>query len=87
MSTLLTKNGPLIMGILNVTPDSFSDGGMYSSTRDAVARGLNMVEEGADIIDIGGESTRPGSQRVDATEQKRRINVLMLLNKSVAYWM
>ena len=61
------------MGILNVTPDSFSDGGMYASTRDAVARGLNMVEEGADIIDIGGESTRPGSTRVDATEQKRRI--------------
>ena len=61
------------MGILNVTPDSFSDGGMYPSTRDAVARGLEMVEEGADIIDIGGESTRPGSQRVDATEQKRRV--------------
>lgn len=61
------------MGILNVTPDSFSDGGIYPSTRDAVARGLEMVEEGADIIDIGGESTRPGSQRVDATEQKRRV--------------
>lgn len=84
MSTLLTKNGPLIMGILNVTPDSFSDGGMYSSTRDAVARGLNMVEEGADIIDIGGESTRPGSQRVDATEQKRRIlDVIAALSKEL----
>lgn len=61
------------MGILNVTPDSFSDGGMYPNTRDAVARGLEMVDEGADIIDIGGESTRPGSQRVDADEQKRRV--------------
>ena len=70
---VLKKSGPIIMGILNVTPDSFSDGGMYPSTRDAVARGLEMVEEGADIIDIGGESTRPGSQRVDATEQKRRV--------------
>ena len=73
MHNFLRKPGPLIMGILNVTPDSFSDGGMYASTRDAVARGLNMVAEGADIIDIGGESTRPGSVRVDATEQKRRI--------------
>lgn len=84
MSTLFEKKGPLIMGILNVTPDSFSDGGMYSSTRDAVARGLNMVEEGADIIDIGGESTRPGSQRVDATEQKRRIlDVIAALSKEL----
>lgn len=84
MSTLFEKKGPLIMGILNVTPDSFSDGGMYSSTRDAVARGINMVEEGADIIDIGGESTRPGSQRVDATEQKRRIlDVIAALSKEL----
>ena len=73
MKSILDKPGPLIMGILNVTPDSFSDGGRYVDTRDAVARGLEMVDEGADIIDIGGESTRPGSQRVDATEQKRRI--------------
>ena len=73
MSTILEKPGPLIMGILNVTPDSFSDGGRYVDTRDAVARGLEMVDEGADIIDIGGESTRPGSSRVDATEQKRRV--------------
>lgn len=73
MSNILSRPGPLIMGILNVTPDSFSDGGRYVSTRDAVARGLDMIEEGADIIDIGGESTRPGSERVDAVEQKRRI--------------
>lgn len=64
---------PLLMGVLNVTPDSFSDGGMYPSSKDAIMRGLEMVEQGADIIDIGGESTRPGAERVDATEQKRRV--------------
>lgn len=72
-NNILNQDGPVIMGILNVTPDSFSDGGMYPNTRDAVARGLEMVTEGADIIDVGGESTRPGSQRVDASEQKRRV--------------
>lgn len=61
------------MGILNLTPDSFSDGGRYATTADAVARALAMVQEGADIIDVGGESTRPGARRVDATEQKRRV--------------
>lgn len=64
---------PQIMGILNVTPDSFSDGGAYPSASRAVARAVEMAEEGAAIIDIGGESTRPGSERVDAAEQKRRI--------------
>jgi len=84
MSNILEKPGPLIMGILNVTPDSFSDGGRYVSTRDAVARGLEMIEEGADIIDIGGESTRPGSERVDAVEQKRRIlDVISSLSKEI----
>jgi dihydropteroate synthase len=84
MTQVLNKPGPIIMGILNVTPDSFSDGGMYPSTRDAVARGLEMAAEGADIIDIGGESTRPGSQRVDATEQKRRVlDVISSLSKAL----
>lgn len=84
MKTILNKQGPLIMGILNVTPDSFSDGGRYVSTRDAVVRGLEMVDEGADIIDIGGESTRPGSERVDATEQKRRVlDVISALSKEI----
>ena len=84
MSKLLDKPGPLIMGILNVTPDSFSDGGRYTSTRDAVARGLEMIDEGADIIDIGGESTRPGSQRVDAIEQKRRVlDVISALSQEI----
>ena len=84
MSKLLDKQGPLIMGILNVTPDSFSDGGRYVSTRDAVARGLEMIDEGADIIDIGGESTRPGSERVDAVEQKRRVlDVISALSQEI----
>ena len=66
-------DAPVIMGVLNVTPDSFSDGGAYPSTRRAVARAVEMVEQGAAIIDIGGESTRPGAERISATEQKRRI--------------
>ncbi len=72
-SPQLSFSRPLLMGILNLTPDSFSDGGRYATTADAVARALAMVQEGADIIDVGGESTRPGARRVDATEQKRRV--------------
>ena len=64
---------PLIMGILNVTPDSFSDGGSFFSTRDAVAQAEKMVREGADIIDIGGESTRPFSEAVPEAEEIRRV--------------
>ncbi len=64
---------PLIMGILNVTPDSFSDGGRFDKTIPAVKHALEMMYEGADIIDIGGESTRPGSERVDAAEQILRV--------------
>ncbi len=85
MSKLQDKQSPLIMGILNVTPDSFSDGGRYVSTRDAVARGLEMIDEGAEIIDIGGESTQPGSERVDAVEQKRRIlDVISALSQEIS---
>lgn len=62
-----------IMGVLNVTPDSFSDGGHYASVDGAVRRALDMVEEGADFIDIGGESTRPGSDPVGTEEEIRRI--------------
>jgi len=61
------------MGVLNVTPDSFSDGGSYAGPEDAVRRGMQMVEEGADILDIGGESTRPGAAAVDAKEELRRV--------------
>lgn len=63
---------PIVMGILNVTPDSFSDGGAYTTVEAAVARGLAMVGEGAGIVDVGAESTRPGSVGVAADEQIRR---------------
>jgi dihydropteroate synthase len=62
----------LVMGILNVTPDSFSDGGQFDSSVAAIARGLEMVAEGADIIDIGGESTRPGAQRTSQEQELER---------------
>lgn len=68
-----TENKPLIMGILNVTPDSFSDGGMYQDADSAVKRCMQMISEGADIIDIGGESSRPGSERVSSQEEIERI--------------
>mgnify|MGYP001609415747 CR=1 FL=1 len=61
------------MGILNITPDSFSDGGKYSSYDAAVAHGLALVEEGADIVDVGGESTRPGAAPVSVEEELRRV--------------
>jgi dihydropteroate synthase len=64
---------PVIMGILNVTPDSFSDGGSYFNHNSAVAHALQMVEEGADIIDIGGESSRPGSDPISAEEEIKRV--------------
>ena len=63
---------PLLMGILNVTPDSFSDGGQFNALDQAVARALQMEADGADIIDIGGESTRPGSEGVTLDEELRR---------------
>jgi dihydropteroate synthase len=66
-------NRPLVMGILNVTPDSFSDGGEFNSIDDAVKRAEEMAAEGADIIDIGGESTRPGSSRITVDEEIDRI--------------
>lgn len=66
------RGTPRIMGILNVTPDSFSDGGKYFSLEAAVRRGLQLAEEGAEIIDVGGESTRPGSLPVSAAEETAR---------------
>jgi len=75
---------PYIVGILNVTPDSFSDGGSYYDAEKALDRGLAMVEEGADMIDVGGESTRPGSRPVDTEDEKRRvIPVIGLLRRHV----
>jgi dihydropteroate synthase len=70
----MVLGGPtLLMGILNITPDSFSDGGKYSDPDAAFARALDMEDEGADIIDIGAESTRPGSQRISEAEELRRL--------------
>lgn len=66
-------NAPKIMGILNVTPDSFSDGGRYADPENALRQAQAMLSQGADIIDVGGESTRPGSDAVAAQEQIRRV--------------
>lgn len=67
------SNGPLLMGVLNVTPDSFSDGGRHASLQDAIARAEVMVEEGAALIDVGGESTRPDADPVPLEEELRRV--------------
>jgi len=63
----------LVMGILNLTPDSFADGGRHNSFDAGVKRGLEMISEGVDIIDIGGESTRPGAERISAQEEQARV--------------
>src|SRR5438309_1623161 len=62
-----------VVGVLNVTPDSFSDGGRYSTVEQALARAEELEREGADWIDVGGESTRPGSAPVEASEETRRV--------------
>ena len=64
---------PRIFAILNVTPDSFSDGGQFDDTASAVARGVELFQQGADIVDVGGESTRPGAERVDPAEEQARV--------------
>lgn len=69
----LDLSRPLIMGIVNVTPNSFSDGGLHATTEAAVAHGLRLIEEGADMLDIGGESTRPGSLPVPLDEELKRL--------------
>jgi dihydropteroate synthase len=75
----------LVMGILNVTPDSFADGGKYLSSESAIAYGLQMVADGANIIDIGGESTRPGADRISEDEEQARvIPVIRALTQSSA---
>lgn len=73
-----------IMGILNVTPDSFSDGGLFFSEKNAIEHAIKLVEDGADIIDIGGESTRPGSEPVSVEEELRRtIPVIKAISKEI----
>ena len=71
--TVLDLSEPRVMGVLNVTPDSFFDGGRFVDVAASVSRGLAMVEEGAAIIDVGGESTRPGAAPVDAAEELARV--------------
>ena len=70
---ILRLDRPRVMGIVNVTPDSFSDGGAHDTTDAAVAHALRLVEEGADLLDIGGESTRPGAAEVELEEELRRV--------------
>ena len=70
---ILRLDRPQVMGIVNVTPDSFSDGGAHDTTEAAVAHALRLVEEGADLLDIGGESTRPGADEVPVEEELRRV--------------
>ncbi len=66
-------SAPLVMGVVNVTPDSFSDGGEFLDPRRAIEHAAELVREGADLLDIGGESTRPGAAAVDADEERRRV--------------
>ena len=82
-SNLLSQNRTLIMGVLNVTPDSFSDGGEFLDAEKAVERAIQMVEEGADIIDIGGESSRPGADPVSESEELRRVLPVITALKDV----
>lgn len=71
--SVLDRERPLVMGIVNVTPDSFSDGGLTPDTERAIAHGVRLAAEGADILDVGGESTRPGSEGVSEAEELRRV--------------
>jgi len=73
VKSTLPSDRPLIMGVLNITPDSFSDGGCFFDRSRAVERALEMVEEGADIVDVGGESTRPGSEGVSLEQELERV--------------
>lgn len=70
---LSALNRTLVMGVLNVTPDSFSDGGLFATTSTAIEHGIAMSNSGADIVDIGGESTRPGAERISAQEELDRV--------------
>jgi dihydropteroate synthase len=73
VTALLAQGRPLLMGIVNVTPDSFHDGGRFAATADAVAHARRLIEEGADVLDLGGESTRPGAAPVPEVEELRRV--------------
>jgi dihydropteroate synthase len=78
LRALLSRPYPAVMGVLNITPDSFSDGGAFLAPRDAIAQARRMIAEGADIIDIGAESTRPyGSSPISAEEEMRRLQPIL----------
>ncbi len=79
----LDVSHPLVMGIVNVTPDSFSDGGLHASSADAISHAETLVEEGADILDVGGESTRPGAASLSADEEWQRIGPVL---RQVVKW-
>ena len=82
LEALLAERRPLVMGVVNVTPDSFSDGGRYLKVDAAVKRALSMVEEKVDIVDVGGESTRPGAEPVsEETELKRVVPVIQKIRE------
>ena len=72
-SKTLSLDIPRWMGIVNITPDSFSDGGLFLDPSSAIEHALRLVQDGADIIDLGGESTRPGSEHISAKEELHRI--------------
>ncbi|MFF3864291.1 dihydropteroate synthase [Micromonospora sp. NPDC020750] len=73
MTDLVRAQAPVVMGVLNVTPDSFSDGGRYADFTAAVAHGVRLAVDGAHLVDVGGESTRPGADRVDAETEEARV--------------
>ncbi|MGC5308656.1 dihydropteroate synthase [Micromonospora zamorensis] len=73
MTDLVRAPGPVVMGVLNVTPDSFSDGGRYADLEAAVGHGVRLRDAGAHLVDIGGESTRPGAERIDAATEVDRV--------------
>lgn len=83
MATLPVVDRPLVMGILNVTPDSFSDGGLHATADDAIAHGLALHASGADVVDVGGESTRPGATRI--TEQQELDRVMPVVEGLVGH--
>jgi dihydropteroate synthase len=77
VTDLLASDYPVVVGVLNVTPDSFSDGGRYTDLGSAVAHAVRLLADGADLVDVGGESTRPGAERIDtATELQRVLPVI-----------
>ena len=70
---LANKNRCLVVGVLNVTPDSFSDGGLFNNTKEAIEHAQELIAQGADLIDVGGESTRPGAIRIETLEEQKRV--------------